>query len=61
MKGRTIRLYLVDGTPTGILTAEIINWTGKIIVAPRTQLAELARREEVRRTGIYCLVGADPD
>lgn len=61
MKGRTIRLYLVDGTPTGILTAEIINWTGKIIVAPRTQLAELARRDEVRRTGIYCLIGADPD
>lgn len=61
MKGRTIRLYLVDGTPTGILTAEIINWTGKVVVAPRSQLPELAKREEVRRTGIYCLVGPDPD
>lgn len=60
MKGRTIRLYLVDGAPTGILTAEIINWTGKVIVAPRSQLSELAKREEVRRTGIYCLVGPDP-
>jgi len=29
VKGRTIRIYLVDGVPTGILTAEIINWTGK--------------------------------
>lgn len=61
MKGRTIRLYLVDGTPTGILTAEIINWTGKLFIAPRSQLADLAKREEVRRTGLYLLVGPDPD
>lgn len=61
MKGRQIRIYLVDGVPTGVLTAEIINWTGKMIVAPRAQLAELARRDEVRRTGVYCLVGPDPE
>jgi hypothetical protein len=61
MNGRTIRLYLVNGSPMDILTAEIINWTGKIIVAPRSQLAELAKREEVRRTGVYCLVGPDPE
>lgn len=61
MNGKTIRLYLVNGSPTDILTAEIINWTGKIIVAPRAQLAELAKREEVRRTGVYCLVGPDPE
>jgi len=61
MKGKTIRIYLVDGTPTGVLTAEIINWTGKVIVAPRPRLADLANRSEVRRTGIYCLVGPDPD
>ena len=60
MKGKTIRLYLVDGVPTGILTAEIINWSGKVLVAPRAQLADLAQRPEVKRTGVYCLVGADP-
>lgn len=26
--GRGIRLFLVDGTPNGLLTAEIMNWTG---------------------------------
>ncbi len=61
MKGRQIRLYLVDGVPTGVLTAEIINWTGKIVVAPRSQLSALVKRDEVKRTGIYCLVGPDPD
>ncbi|MEL7244316.1 MAG: DUF4357 domain-containing protein, partial [Cyanobacteria bacterium J06573_2] len=38
MKGKTIRIFLVEGTPNSILTAEIINWTGKVIVAPRSQL-----------------------
>ena len=61
MKGKTIRIYLADGTPSGILTAEIINWTGKVVVAPRAKLAELAERSEVKRTGVYCLVGPDPD
>jgi len=61
MKGKTIRIYLADGVPTGILQAEIINWTGKVIVAPRTQLAELATRDEAKRTGTYCLVGPEPN
>lgn len=61
MKGRTIRIYLVDGVPTGVLTAEIINWTGKMLVAPRSQLADLSTRPEVARTGVYLLVGPDPE
>lgn len=61
MQGRTIRLYLVDASPAGTLTAEIINWTGKVLVAPRAQLADLAKREEAKRTGIYCLTGRDPE
>jgi hypothetical protein len=59
--GKTIRLHLVEGDASGIMTTEIINWTGMILVAPRSQLAELAKREEVRRTGIYILVGPDPE
>lgn len=61
MKGKTIRLFLTDGVPSGVLTAEIINWTGKVIVAPRTKLADLASRNESKRTGVYCLVGPDPE
>lgn len=61
MKGRTIRVYLIDGVPSGLLTAEIINWTGKVVVAPRSGLAGLKKRDEARRTGVYLLVGPDPD
>ncbi len=46
INGKTIRIYLVDGVPSGILTAEIINWSGKVVVSPRSQLAQLASRQE---------------
>lgn len=59
--GRTVKLYLVDDSPNGLITAEIMNWTGKIILAPRIQWVALAERPELRRTGIYFLVGQDPD
>jgi hypothetical protein len=59
--GKTIRDFLADGEPTGILLAEISNWTGKVLVAPRSQLDQLSKREEARRTGVYLLVGPDPD
>ena len=43
MTGKTIRIYLVDGSPTGILTAEIMNWTGKVTVGRRARLADMAQ------------------
>jgi hypothetical protein len=57
--GKTIRLYLIDGSPTGPINAEIGNWTGQVVVVPRAQLYELAKREELQRTGVYALVGPD--
>lgn len=60
-QGRSIRLFLVDGTPNGLLTAEIMNWTGHVLTGPRSKLAELVQRPECSRTGIYFLVGPDPD
>ena len=59
--GKSIRLYLADGTPGGLLTAEIMNWTGHVVAAPRSDLAGLLRRPEASRTGIYLLLGDDPD
>ena len=61
MSGRSIRIFLVDGTANGIMTTEIMNWIGKVIVAPRSQLANLAQRSEAKRTGIYVLTGDDPN
>lgn len=59
--GRTLKLYLVDGSPTGVITAELGNWSGKAVVAPRAALPDLIKRKEASRTGVYLLMGADPD
>jgi hypothetical protein len=60
-QGRSIRLFLVDGTPNGLLTAEIMNWTGHVLTGPRSKLAELVQRPECGRTGVYSLAGPDSD
>ena len=57
--GQTIRIYLADGTPTGIRYAELVNWTGQALVCPRGRIGELAKWEEAQRPGVYFLVGDD--
>lgn len=59
--GKQVRIYLVDGTPGGLVTAEIMNWTGHAIAAPRSDVAELLKRPEAHKTGIYVLLGDDPE
>jgi hypothetical protein len=59
--GRSVRLYLADGIPAGLTVAEIGNWSGKVLAAPRGRLGELLKRSEACRTGIYILTGPDPE
>ena len=59
--GRHIKLFLVDGAPDGTLTAEIMNWTGHVLYAPRSRIVEVLKRPEVQRTGVYLLIGEDPN
>src|SRR5713101_7932805 len=60
MPSATIKLFLPRGDAKSLRTAEISNWTGKAIAAPRTELDELLQREEVDKPGIYTLSGVDP-
>jgi hypothetical protein len=61
MNATTITLFLLKGEATSLRIAEIGNWTGKAIAAPRTELAELFQREELGRAGVYILSGGiDP-
>lgn len=59
--GKSVKLFLADGTPGGLLTAEIMNWTGHVLSAPRSDLAALLKRPETSRTGVYILIGDDPE
>ncbi len=56
-----ITLFLVHGSPNGLRTAEISNWSGKAIAAPRTEMSELLKRDELNSPGLYLLTGVDPD
>lgn len=56
-QGRSLELFFVDGKPDGMLTAEVFNWTGHVLIAPRTQIHEALKRKEAGHTGIYILHG----
>ena len=59
--GRTIQLFLVDGSPNGLMIASIHGWTGAVLVASQATFSALTARGEVDRTGIYILYGPDLD
>jgi hypothetical protein len=59
--GKSIRLFLVDGSPLGIIVGEIVNWTGAIVAFPRGLLKQVLERKQITKTGVYFLVGDDPD
>ena len=48
MESATIKLFLITGNPNGLRTAELSNWSGKAIAAPRTELADLLNREKTK-------------
>ena len=60
MNSATIKLFLPGGDAKGLRTAEIMNWTGFAIAAPRTELDQLLQRDELDKAGIYILTGTDP-
>jgi len=55
--GRSIRIYLADGTASGVRHAEIVNWTGQALAIPRGRVSELKSWPEARRQGVYFLIG----
>ncbi|OBJ58334.1 GIY-YIG nuclease family protein [Mycobacterium asiaticum] len=61
MSGKQIKLFLVDGTPGGLTTAEITNWTGHLLMAGKSDLAKLLLRDEAQHTGAYLLLSDDEE
>ncbi|MDO6545506.1 GIY-YIG nuclease family protein [Photobacterium sanguinicancri] len=53
--GRSIRIFLADGTPTGLRHVEIANWSGQALACPRSRFSELNRWDESKRPGVYFL------
>lgn len=59
MLGRTIRIYLHNGSVTGIKHSEIVNWSRQAISSPRNLVKDLKEWTEAQRPGVYFLFGLD--
>ena len=60
MHGKTIELFLVNGTAESIITAELLNWNGKAIKLPRTEVSGCSR-EDIAGVGVYFLLCQEDD
>ena len=56
-RGRTISLYLLNGSVTGIIKYTLPNWTGVIYKIPRTELDNCKSRADLQQSGVYFLFG----
>lgn len=57
MRGKTIQVFLTDGTPRGIKIAEITSNIEQAIFIPRNNIGDASKRSEVTKPGIYFLFG----
>ena len=61
--GKSIRIYLKEGSVTGIKLAEVVNLTIQALSSPRKKLSDLNEffRDQVNTQGVYFLIGTDDD
>jgi hypothetical protein len=57
--GKSISLFLIDGTPDGVIACELFNWTGKGYKIPRNNLKDVSSRPDLKKAGVYFLIGHD--
>lgn len=55
--GKTIKLFLIDGEPSGRMTCELSNWTGKAYKIPRIKIKDCTDRPDLNNPGVYLLFG----
>ena len=58
--GKTIELFLVNGTADSLITAELSNWNGKAIKIPRIEVAS-CNRDDITQAGVYFLFCKEDD
>lgn len=58
---KTIKIFLIDGEPNGLKTAELSNWVGQAIVIPRNKLKEIKQRPDCNKPAVYFLIGKESE
>lgn len=61
--GKSIRIYLKEGSVTGIKFAELVNQTIQSLSCPRTKISELNKHfpKEINTQGVYFLIGYEEE
>lgn len=54
---KTIKLFLLEGDPTGVKKVQLSNWSGMTFVIPRNKLEVVNKREELNKQCLYFLIG----
>ena len=57
LRGKSINLFLMDGTPNGRIKCTLANWTGVAYKIPRTELDACRERDDLKQSGVYFLFG----
>ncbi len=60
-RGKSINLFLMDGTPTGRIKVTLANWTGVSYKIPRTELENCKGIPVLKQSGVYFLFGTSDD
>ena len=60
-RGKSITLFLMDGSVTGCIRYTLANWTGVAYKIPRTELDNCLGRSDLKRSGVYFLFGTSDD
>lgn len=58
--GKSIELFLVNGSADSLITAELSNWNGKAIKIPRIEVAS-CNRDDIIQAGVYFLLCKEDD
>lgn len=57
IRGKSINLFLMDGTASGRIKCTLANWTGVAYRIPRTELDKCKERGDLKQSGVYFLFG----
>lgn len=58
--GKSIELFLANGTADSLITAELSNWNGKAIKIPRIEVSD-CKRDDIKGAGVYFLFCKEED
>ncbi len=60
MRSRSIKIYLLNGDPEGIRSAQIVQSTTRAVAFRKLQLSEVKNKfDELSKAGVYLLLGYD--